>query len=70
MTKRLDPSDTKSCPLCGEANECAMAAGRDPESCWCMNAVMDPAALASIPAEAQGKVCICPRCAAGGSSND
>lgn len=70
MTERFDPSDPKTCPLCGVANECAVAAGREPESCWCMSAVMDPGALASIPAEAQGKICICARCAAGEPPGD
>ncbi|MEM7437043.1 MAG: cysteine-rich CWC family protein [Myxococcota bacterium] len=65
MTDTSNELDTTRCPLCGEANECAIAAGRDPSSCWCMSAVMDAGALARIPAEAQGRVCICARCAAG-----
>ena len=65
MSQPIDTSDTTKCPLCGEANECAMAAGRSPETCWCMTESMDPDALASIPPEAQGKVCICARCASG-----
>ena len=65
MTERPDPNDTTRCPLCGKANECAVAAGRDPESCWCMTATMSPSALAAIPVEAQGKVCICAGCAGG-----
>ena len=70
MTKRPDPNDTTKCPLCGKANDCAVDAGRDPESCWCMTAAMSPSALESIPAEAQGKVCICARCAAGSPAGD
>jgi len=58
-------NDAMRCPLCGRTNECAVAAGKPPESCWCMTASMDPRALASIPPEAQGKVCICARCASG-----
>lgn len=65
MTEQSDSSNATKCPLCGEANECAVAAGRDPESCWCMTATISPTAIAAIPAEAQGKVCICPRCASG-----
>jgi hypothetical protein len=65
MSQRADTIDTSNCPLCGQPNECAVAAGRDPELCWCMTATMSPDALAPIPAEAQGKVCICARCAAG-----
>lgn len=26
------------CPRCGRANACAVAAGRDPQSCWCFAA--------------------------------
>jgi hypothetical protein len=47
-----------------------MAKGDSPESCWCMTASMDPKALASIPAEAQGKVCICQRCASPAAVSD
>ena len=65
MSQPIDTTDATKCPLCGKPNECAMAAGREPESCWCMTATMDPGALAAIPAEAQGKVCICARCASG-----
>ncbi len=70
MTLTPDSTDTTRCPLCGEVNECAVAAGRDPESCWCMTATMSPDALAAISAEAQGKVCICATCATGESQGD
>ena len=70
MSQPIDTSDATKCPLCGAPNECAVAAGRPPESCWCMTASMDPAALQAIPAEAQGKVCICARCACNGSASD
>ena len=63
MTRKLDFDDTTRCPLCGAPNECAVAAGRDPNSCWCMTATMHPASIAAIPAEAQGRVCICAACA-------
>ena len=52
------------CPLCGQSNECAIAAGRPAESCWCMTQAIDPAALAALPQEAPGKVCICAACGA------
>jgi len=60
-----DPAliDTGKCPLCGQPNDCAVAAGCDPESCWCMMVTMSSTALASIPAEALGRACICARCA-------
>ena len=52
------------CPLCGQPNQCAIAAGRPAESCWCMTQAIDPAALAALPQEAPGKVCICAACGA------
>lgn len=70
MSELSKYDDRAKCPLCGSANECAVAAGRAPESCWCMTATMNPGALASIPPEAQGKVCICPRCASGAPRKD
>ncbi|MFN9473599.1 cysteine-rich CWC family protein [Acidovorax sp.] len=56
-------SSALQCPLCGQANQCAMAAGQAPETCWCMATPVAPEALAQIPVEARGKVCICPLCA-------
>lgn len=50
------------CPLCGSDNQCAIAAGRPPETCWCQDAVISKAALAAIPTEAVNKVCLCPAC--------
>ncbi|MFK7975021.1 MAG: cysteine-rich CWC family protein [Halioglobus sp.] len=50
------------CPLCGNDNQCAMAAGREPETCWCMEAEFSKEALAKVPEEAVNKVCICPAC--------
>jgi len=70
MNERANYDDTSKCPLCGMPNECAVAAGGNAESCWCMTATMSPSALASIPADAQGKVCICARCASGAPAND
>ncbi|QNP50315.1 cysteine-rich CWC family protein [Diaphorobacter aerolatus] len=58
-----EASDTSHCPLCGQANECAIVAGYPPESCWCMKESISPEALARVPDEQQGKSCICPQCA-------
>lgn len=55
------PSQTE-CPLCGADNECAVAAGRAPETCWCQEAEISKASLSAVPEEAVNKVCICPRC--------
>lgn len=61
----MDPRvkvDPRRCPLCGEANACAVASGQPPESCWCMSASMPPKLLALVPADAAGKACICAAC--------
>jgi hypothetical protein len=70
MNEPGESNQSRTCALCGEPNECAIAAGRDPESCWCMSATVSPRALAAIPDESQGKVCICARCASGSSGAD
>jgi hypothetical protein len=55
--------DLSRCPLCGEANACAMVEGGS--TCWCFELVIPGEVLARIPAEAQGIACVCRRCAAG-----
>ncbi|MBV7456586.1 cysteine-rich CWC family protein [Acidovorax sp. sif1233] len=60
-------SPSSSCPLCGQPNQCAIAAGQPAESCWCMARVINPEALAALPAPARGQVCICPACGARGA---
>jgi len=52
----------KTCPLCGGDNQCAMAAGKAAETCWCWAATIDAAALAKIPPDSVGKRCLCPAC--------
>jgi hypothetical protein len=50
------------CPLCGEANGCALAAGSQ-SPCWCVDQAFD-AALRARAARADGPPrCICARCA-------
>ncbi|MBX9832893.1 MAG: cysteine-rich CWC family protein [Burkholderiaceae bacterium] len=71
MTSRL-PSipgmlDASVCPLCGQANQCAIAAGQPAESCWCMEpGSIAPGALAALTPEQRGKTCICPACGSRG----
>jgi hypothetical protein len=59
--------DPGRCPLCGQANQCAMQAqimtGVKQPPCWCTQTSFDPALLASVPQQALGKACICPVCA-------
>jgi hypothetical protein len=52
----------KICPLCGGDNECAVAAGKPPDSCWCKKVTISPKALAAIPVESVDKYCLCPAC--------
>ena len=49
------------CPLCGESNECGAAAGKG--VCWCWSAVVPAEAIARVPDDMRGTVCICARCA-------
>lgn len=57
--------DSSHCPLCGQANQCAIAAGQPAESCWCMRADISRQVLARIPEAQRGKACICPACGRG-----
>jgi hypothetical protein len=61
MNQTADNLDPKRCPLCGNANECAMAGPA--EKCWCFTAIISEAVLARVPDEARDLVCICARCA-------
>ncbi|UYG50314.1 cysteine-rich CWC family protein [Comamonas endophytica] len=66
MPRVVVPSspDPTRCPLCGRSNQCAISADMPPEDCWCMDATIAPAVLASIPKEALDQSCLCPACAA------
>jgi hypothetical protein len=57
-----DASWQKTCPLCGRDNQCAVAAGRPLEDCWCANVTINPRALADVPPESAGQRCLCPGC--------
>jgi hypothetical protein len=54
------------CPLCQRANGCAMASasGDAATPCWCVAAVLDPAALVRSTALDGGASCVCAGCAA------
>jgi hypothetical protein len=58
------PIDPSRCPLCGRGNDCAMAAGRIGEPCWCTKVTVTTAVLARIPADRRGVACICAACVA------
>ena len=54
-----DP-DAARCPLCGQANACALALPSDerPGECWCVSRRFPPELLA----QATPKACICRSC--------
>ena len=56
----LKPSPAR-CPLCGEENRCAIAAGSS-EPCWCAGETFPVELLARVPAEAGPGRCVCRRC--------
>ena len=57
--------DGKACPICGKPNDCALASGRDHESCWCWTTSMAEGVLDAVPDDAKGAVCVCAKCAVG-----
>lgn len=63
-----DTADRDRCPLCGGPNGCAIEAGLNAESCWCMRRTISEDVLASVPTPLRGVSCICPGCAAGGGT--
>ena len=62
MLSDAAPLDPSCCPRCGQANQCALAAGLPAESCWCMQASIAPHALQGLPDQAAQQACICPDC--------
>ncbi len=62
------PVDPTRCPLCGNANACAMeterATGVAQPPCWCTRIDFDRQVLERLPSEARGVACICNACAA------
>jgi hypothetical protein len=68
ITKKMHMTSTSFlvCPLCGGANQCAIAdSGEAFSACWCFKVPVSKQALAEVPADQIYKACLCPRCAAG-----
>lgn len=65
MTQPVDPT---RCPLCSNANECQLAAGR--ATCWCFYIRVHADVLARVPFDTQGLACVCRQCATGGDATD
>ena len=59
--------DPSRCPLCGQANQCAMevqkATGQPQPPCWCTQVDFSEALLARIPPESRRLACVCAACA-------
>ena len=60
-------SNPTYCPLCGQANQCAMeverATGLKQPPCWCTQVDFSRELLEGLPAEARSLACICQPCA-------
>ena len=54
------------CPLCGNANRCAMElereTGQPQPPCWCMAQKIPAEVLERIPAPARNTACVCAQC--------
>ncbi|WP_298932505.1 cysteine-rich CWC family protein [uncultured Ramlibacter sp.] len=72
MTAPAPVTDPRHCPLCGQANGCAMEAarvtGQEQPPCWCMQVDFQRAVLLQIPSAARGLACICRACATAGTA--
>jgi hypothetical protein len=58
------PIDPSRCPLCGRSNDCAMAAARTGEPCWCTRVTVTAVMLKQVPADLRGRACLCAACIA------
>ena len=56
------PIDTAICPLCGEPNQCAVAADPNASECWCESVIFPEELLAKVPENVVRKTCICQNC--------
>ena len=67
MNLQLQPPtvDPCRCPLCGQANACAMAAPvPSAEPCWCTRVHFSADLLKQVPMVARNQACICAACVA------
>ncbi|MBE9539648.1 MAG: cysteine-rich CWC family protein [Proteobacteria bacterium] len=53
----------QQCPLCGEANICAISTGKTIEECWCHSVSISDARLNDIPQPDKFQRCLCRACA-------
>lgn len=63
---QMETLQNHTCPLCGAANRCAVAAeGSFAVDCWCASASISAQALSRVPEPLRGKACLCAACATG-----
>ena len=59
--------DATLCPLCGQANRCAMEvakeSGQPQPPCWCTQVDFSRELIDQVPAVLQRQACICQACA-------
>ena len=64
--------DPRLCPLCDQANQCAMEiekqTGVPQDACWCCSASISAELLRQIPEALRNQACVCPACAAKSAS--
>lgn len=67
MPADLIAPDPRLCPLCGQANQCAMEiekqTGVPQGECWCCSASISAELLSQIPQTQKNQACVCPACA-------
>lgn len=54
--------DAAICPLCGEPNQCAMAADPNAAECWCEGVDFPVELLEKAPENAVRRTCVCQKC--------
>lgn len=61
----MTPTDIAAtrCPLCGQPNDCGIAAGKS--TCWCFETRIPLEVLEKVPPELRGIACVCKACATG-----
>jgi hypothetical protein len=58
----MDNKAADKCPLCAGDNDCAIAAGRAAQTCWCMTVDIPAALLETLPEDERGVRCLCSKC--------
>ncbi|RLA09583.1 MAG: DNA or RNA helicase of superfamily II [Gammaproteobacteria bacterium] len=59
-----DGEISRRCPLCGQPNQCGLLQIESTGPCWCTEVTVSAELLSRVPAELQGRACICKACVA------